>query len=426
MASIFALADCNNFYVSCERVFNPKLEGKPVVVLSNNDGCIVSRSNEAKALGIKMGAPVFELSHIIKRHKVKVFSSNYALYGDMSQRVMETLSGFAEDIEIYSIDEAFLDLSVVAYENLADYGKKICSAVKQWTGIPVSIGMAPTKTLAKIANKTAKKSPETNGVMDLTVSSGIESALAATQVADIWGIGSSYSEFLEKAGVKNALQLRDAGSHITNRIKRKMGVRGTRIIQELKGIPCYSVETSPLPKKGITASRTFKHPIENLSELKEAIATYISIGAEKLRMENLVTSSLSVFLMTSRFKVEDFYYDFKTIELPVATSDTGELIGYAGKVLEEIYNKGRMYKKAGIMFKDLIQNTRIQRGLFDTRDRIRSEKLMKTLDAVNLKMGSGTLVYAATGLADAGSWHTVFNKRSPFYTTNWNQIPEVW
>ncbi|MFO7667562.1 MAG: Y-family DNA polymerase, partial [Desulfobacterales bacterium] len=340
MPPVFALADCNNFYVSCERVFNPKLERKPVVVLSNNDGCVVSRSNEAKALGIKMGAPVFELSDIIKRHGVKIFSSNYALYGDMSQRVMETISGFAEDVEIYSIDEAFLDLSGFSHENLTDYGSRIRTAVKKWTGIPVSIGIAETKTLAKIANKIAKKSPETKGVLDLTISSAKEIALAATKVSDIWGIGGSYSAFIEKTGIKTALQLRDADSYLTNRIKRKMGVWGTRIIEELKGIPCYSVETCPQPKKGITVSRTFKHPIESLYELKEALATYVSTGAEKLRKENAATSSISVFLHTSRFKKEDFYYRIKTIDLPVATMDTGELIRYAGQGLEDIYRKG--------------------------------------------------------------------------------------
>ena len=425
MSPVFVLADCNNFYVFCERVFNPKLEGEPVVVLSNNDGCVVSRSNEAKALGIKMGAPIFELSGMIKRHGVKVFSSNYALYGDMSQRVMETLSGFAEDIEIYSIDEAFLDLSGFRNENLTDYGRRICSAVKQCTGIPVSIGIAETKTLAKIANKTAKKSPETKGVLALTVSSRKESALAETKVSDIWGIGSSYSGFLEKIGIKNALQLRDADSFLINRIKRKMGVWGTRIIQELKGIPCYSVQTCPPPEKGITVSRTFRHPIESLSELKEALAAYVSMGAEKLRRENAATCALSVFLHTSRFKKEDFYFRIKTIDLPVATMDTGELIRYAGEGLEGIYEKGRMYKRAGVMFKDLLPDNRFQMGLFDGVNRKRSEKLMKTLDAVNLKMGSDTLAYAATGLAGTGSWQTVFEKRSPFYTTDWNQIPEV-
>ena len=425
MPPLFALADCNNFYVSCERVFNPKLERKPVVVLSNNDGCVVSRSNEAKALGIKMGAPIFELSGMIKRHGVKVFSSNYSLYGDMSQRVMETLSGFAEDIEIYSIDEAFLDLSGFGNEHLTDYGRIISSAVKKWTGIPVSIGIAETKTLAKIANKTAKKFPETEGVLDLTVSTVRERALAGTKVGDIWGIGSSYSVFLEKNGIKNALQLRDADSSFAGRIKRKMGVWGTRIIQELQGIPSYSIETCPPPKKGITVSRTFRHPVESLPELKEALATHVSMGAEKLRRENAATRELSVFLHTSRFKKESFYFRIKTIDLPVATMDTGELIRHAGGELEEIYRKGCMYKRVGVMFRDLLPDTRIQMGLFDGINRKRSEKLMKTLDAVNLKMGPGALAYAATGLAGTKSWHTVFEKRSPCYTTDWNQIPEV-
>ncbi len=425
MPSVFALADCNNFYVSCERVFDPKLEGKPVVVLSNNDGCVVSRSNEAKALGIKMGAPVFELSGIIKRYGVKVFSSNYALYGDMSQRVMETISGFAEDIEIYSIDEAFLDLSGFVHENLTDYGMRISSAVKKWTGVPVSIGIGETKTLAKIANKAAKKSPETKGVLDLTVAYVRERALAITDVADIWGIGIGYSEYLERIGVKNALQLRDADDTLINRIKRKMGVNGTRIIQELKGVPCYSVETSPEPKKGITVSRTFRQPIESLSELKEALATYVSMAAEKLRGENAVTRELSVFLHTSRFKKEDFYYRIKTADLPIPTMDTGELIRYAGETLEEIYKKGCLYKRVGVMFRELLPDNRIQTGLFDDVNRSRSKKLMKTLDSVNLKMGSGTLIYAATGLSGIKPWHTVFKKRSPFYTTDWNQIPEV-
>ncbi|MBU3948161.1 MAG: Y-family DNA polymerase [Proteobacteria bacterium] len=424
MPSVFALADCNNFYVSCERVFNPKLEGKPVVVLSNNDGCVVSRSNEAKALGIKMGAPVFEISGLIKKHGVKIFSSNYALYGDMSQRVMECLSDFAKDVEIYSIDEAFLDLSGFAYENLTDYGRRICSSVKKWTGIPLSIGIAETKTLAKIANKIAKKSPEAKGAFDLTGPLRKDRALLMTDISDIWGIGYSYCAFLERNGVKNALLLRDADTALKGRIKRKMGVWGTRMIDELNGISCYCLETCPQPKKGITASRTFKHPIENVKELKEAIASYISIGAEKLRRENAVTSSLSVFLMTSRFKVEDFYYNIKTVELPVATSDTGELIGYAVRCLENIYKKGCMYKKAGIMFKDLSRNC-IQLSLFDKIDRKRSERLMQTLDSINLKMGSGTLAYAATAPGKTKSWHTVFEKRSPFYTTNWEQIPQV-
>jgi DNA polymerase V len=425
MPPVYALADCNNFYVSCERVFNPKLEGKPVVVLSNNDGCVVSRSNEAKALGIKMGAPVFELSGIIKRYDVRVFSSNYALYGDMSQRVMETLSGFAENVEIYSIDEAFLDLSGFGNENLTEYGRKMSSTVRKWTGIPVSVGIAETKTLAKIANKTAKRSPETKGVLDLTVSAAKEKALAGTRVGDIWGIGPGYSEYLERIGVKNALQLRDADGVLSRRIERKMGVRSERIIRELTGIPCYSIETCPPPKKGIAVSRTFREPVESLPELKEALASFVSMGAEKLRRENTAAGEISVFLHTSRFKKEGFYYGIKTLDLPIATADTGELIRYAGKGLEEIYRKGGRYKRAGVMFGDLARGTRVQMRLFDRVDRKRSEKLMRTLDAVNLKIGSGALVYAASGLAGTRRWHTVFKKRSPFYTTDWDQIPEV-
>ena len=229
-------------------------------------------------------------------------------------------------------------------------------------------------------------------MLDLTVSSRKEKALAGTKVSDIWGIGGSYSVFLEKIGIKTALQLRDADSHQISRIKRKMGVWGTRIIQELKGVPCYSIETCPQPKKGITVSRTFKHPIESLYELKEALATYVSIGAEKLRKENAATSSISVFLHTSRFKKEDFYYRIKTIDLPVATIDTGELIRYAGECLEDIYRKGCLYKRVGVMFRDLLPDNSIQMGLFDDINRKRSEKLMKTLDAVNLKMGSGPLL----------------------------------
>jgi len=237
MPPAFAIVDCNNFYVSCERVFNPRLAGKPVVVLSNNDGCVVARSNEAKALGIKMGVPVFQISSLIKTHKVQVFSSNYALYADMSQRIMNTLSRFTPDIEIYSIDEAFLDLSQFKQYDLTDYGHKIRSSIKQWTGIPVSIGIAETKTLAKIANKIAKKSVKAEGVLNLTASPYLNRALEITDVGDVWGIGHSYSSFLEKHGIHNALQLRDADDKF---IKKKMGITGVRLLQELRGVSCYA------------------------------------------------------------------------------------------------------------------------------------------------------------------------------------------
>jgi len=422
MPPAFAIVDCNNFYVSCERVFNPRLAGKPVVVLSNNDGCVVARSNEAKALGIKMGVPVFQISSLIKTHKVQVFSSNYALYADMSQRIMNTLSRFTPDIEIYSIDEAFLDLSQFKQYDLTDYGHKIRSSIKQWTGIPVSIGIAETKTLAKIANKIAKKSVKAEGVLNLTASPYLNRALEITDVGDVWGIGHSYSSFLEKHGIHNALQLRDADDKF---IKKKMGITGVRLLQELRGVSCYALEQFPSPKKGITVSRTFKNSIESLDDLKEAVAAYVSLGAEKLRKEHFVAGVLMVFLMTNRFRKENYYINIKTIKLPVATIDTSELIHYAHEGLKAVYRKGYLYKKAGVMFKHLYPENQIQADLFNYIDFKRSKKLMQTLDNVNEKMGSDTLKYAATGLTNNQKWKTVFKRRSPSYTTNWNQLVKV-
>jgi DNA polymerase V len=314
MPPAFAIVDCNNFYVSCERVFNPKLVGKPVVVLSNNDGCVVARSNEAKALGIKMGVPVFQISRLMKTHNVQALSSNYALYADMSQRIMNTLSRFTPDVEIYSIDEAFLDLSQFKQYDLTDYGHKIRSTIKQWTGIPVSIGIAETKTLAKIANKIAKKSVKAEGVLNLTASPYLNRALEITDVGDVWGIGRSYSKFLNTYGIHNALQLLDADDKF---IKKRMGITGIRLLNELRGIPCYALEQFPYPKKGISVSRTFKNSIESLDDLKEAVAAYASIGAEKLRKEHSVAGVIMVFLMTNRFKKENYYVNIKNIRLPI-------------------------------------------------------------------------------------------------------------
>lgn len=421
-SSIFALVDCNNFYVSCERVFNPKLAGKPVIVLSNNDGCAVARSNEAKELGFRFGIPVFEIQNVIEKHKIQVYSSNYALYGNMSQRVMETISTFTPDMEIYSIDEAFLDLSSFRHYNLTEYGRKIQSTVYKWTGIPVSVGIAETKTLAKIANRVAKKFKQAAGVLDLTASPHQDRALEITKVEDVWGIGRRYAEFLIKNSINNALQLRNAN---INLIKAKMGVVGTRMLQELRGVSCYSLEKSPPTKKGITVSRSFKKEIKDLDDLNEAVAAYVSRGAEKLRTENSAAGVLMVFLMTNRFKKERFYFNLETINLPVPTNDTSELIQYACEGLRAIYRKGHRYKRAGVMFKDLVWCGSIQAGLFDVKDRKRSKKLMQSLDNINTKMGAGTLKYAAAGLGHNQKWKTVFQRRSPAYTTNWNQLLEV-
>jgi len=335
---------------------------------------------------------------------------------------MNALSRFTPDIEIYSIDEAFLDLSQCKRYNLTDYGHKIRSTIKQWTGIPVSIGIAETKTLAKIANKIAKKSVKAVDVLNLTASHHQNRALEITDVGDVWGIGRSYSRFLNNYGIHNALQLRDADD---NFIKKKMGITGIRLLNELRGIPCYALEQFPSPKKGITVSRTFKNSIESLDDLKEAVAAYVSLGAEKLRKEHSVAGVIMVFLMTNRFKKENYYINIKTIKLPVANSDTSELIRYAHEGLKGIYRKGYLYKKAGVMFKHLNPENQIQADLFNYLDFKRSKKLMQTLDNINKKMGSGTLKYAATGLTLNQRWKTVFKRRSPSYTTNWDQLVKV-
>ncbi len=417
----FALVDCNNFYVSCERVFNPQLIGKPVIVLSNNDGCAVARSNEAKALGIKMGVPVFQIRDTIRNNNVKVYSSNYALYGDMSNRVMQTLTRFTPEMEVYSIDEAFLDLSNLSRIGFTNYGRKIKTTVERWTGIPVSVGMAGTKTLAKIANRLAKYSKKANGVLDLTDSQYLDRALEMTEVGDVWGVGRRYAKFLTSNGISNARQLRDADDKF---IQKKMGIVGIRLLNELRGISCYPLEQSPPRKQSTTVSRTFKHGIESLAELHEAAAAYVSSGAEKLRKEKLVAGVLIVYVMTNRFQ-EDYYYNSISTNLPVRTSDTAELIGYARDGLRKIYKKGCQYKKVGILLNDLGPENEIQASFFDTVDRSRSKKLMKAIDSINGDMGSGVIQYGSVGLSHNQSWKTSFNQRSGSYTTHWDQLLEV-
>jgi DNA polymerase V len=418
---IFALVDCNNFYVSCERVFNPGLTGKPVIVLSNNDGCAVARSEEAKTIGIKMGAPAFKIRSLLEAHHVHVFSSNYALYGDMSRRVMQTLSDMAPAIEIYSIDEAFLDLSDLCGQDLTGYGRHIRTTVKQWTGIPVSVGIARTKTLAKIANRIAKRSAQTNGVLDLIDSPFLDEALERTDVEDIWGIGRKYTHRLKKYGIQTALTL----SKMDGRwIQKLMGINGARIVRELQGIPCYGLDDSPSPKKGIGVSRTFYSEIDNFDDLKTAVSGYMCRAAEKLRAQKSVANVIMVFAATNRFKS---HYDFHmaTAALPVPTSDTAELIRYADQCLWQVYKENIRYKKAGVFLSGLVSAERVQAGLFDRTDRRKSKHLMETLDHINAKMGSGALRYATAGLTANEKWRTISRQRSPAYTTDWNQIPMV-
>jgi DNA polymerase V len=417
MKEIFALVDCNNFYASCERAFNPRLEGRPVVVLSNNDGCVVARSNEAKALGIGMGVPAFEAEKVIEENNVEVFSSNYALYADMSGRVMKTLSTFTPDMEVYSIDEAFLNLAGFN-GSLTDYGTKICRTVKKWTGIPVTVGIARTKTLAKIANRIAKKSGRADGVEDLTDTASLNGILAGTPVEKIWTVGIKTTIKLKRAGIETAFHLQRAD---INWIRQKFGVVGLRTVYELRGMSCYPLEQNPPVKKSIAVSRSFGKPIESIEGLKEAIATYCSRAGEKLRQHGLAAGLMTVYVTTSRF-IKNKYFNAHTIDFPVATSDTKELIGGALSCIDRLYRRGFLFKKAGIVLSGLVSEERIQGNLFDTVDRAKSRRLMQVIDAVNTRLNC-PLRWAAEGVNQP--WKVKFNRRSYRYTTRWDELPPV-
>ncbi len=417
MNEVFALADCNNFYVSCERVFNPKLQNKPVIVLSNNDGCVVARSNEAKALNIKMGVAAFEIAGLLKKHNVVCMSSNYTLYADMSTRVMEVLSDFAPEMEIYSIDEAFLNLAKVQ-PPLADYGRKMRQTIKKWTGIPVSIGIAPTKTLAKIANHVSKKSPQYNGVLDLTCAPNLEQILASVPVEKVWGIGIKMTIVLKKAKIHTALDLSRAD---TSWIKNTFGIVGVRTVLELRGERCYELEQNPPTQKSIMVSRMFGEPIETIDHLKEAVTTYAARAGERLREHNLTASAMSVYVTTSRF-IKNKYFNSHTTEFPVSTNDTTELIKAAVSSIEKIYRKGYQFKKAGIVLFGLVPENKMQLALFDIAQRQKAARLMQAIDKINNKVDT-PIRWAIEGVNQP--WQAKFQRRSKKFTTSWNELPEV-
>ena len=422
---VYALVDCNNFYASCERVFNPKLKDKPIVVLSNNDGCIVARSNEAKAMNIGMGEPYFKFKETIESNDVVVFSSNYTLYGDMSRRVMSTLSHFAPEYEIYSIDEAFLNLNgcdrLEGYKNLTEYARHIRNTVLKWTGIPVSIGIARTKTLSKIANRLAKKSKKTGGVLDLVDSPYIDKALEAVAVWDVWGIGRKHGQRLVDKGITNARQLRDIDDQV---IRKQMGIVGVRLVHELRGISCSDFETVTPARKGIVSSRSFGRRVECLEELRESVAAHAVNAAERLRKQKSATRVLTLFILTSPFnKTEPQYSNSITVKLPTATSNSAELIHYAVRALEKIYKDGYRYKKAGVMFGEIIPENQVQATLFETADYSKNKKLMSTLDKLNDKLGPNTMTFASQGLTRP--WKMKCELRTPKYTTSWRQLAQV-
>jgi len=416
---VFALVDCNNFYASCERVFRPDLREAPIVVLSNNDGIVIARSNEAKALGIGMGEPYFKVEGFIRKHGVHVFSSNYTLYGDMSHRVMEMLRQLEPEVEVYSIDEAFMALPAGKKFDLTAHGREIQATVKRCTGIPVSIGFAPTKTLAKLASRIAKKDPALGGVFDLTACDDVDALLAATEVADVWGIGRRSTKKLSTRGIRTVLDLKHANDAW---VRKQLTVTGLRTVWELRGIPCIALDDAPAPKKGIVTSKSFGRRVESLAELTEAVATYAARAAEKLRAQGGIAHSLHVFINTNRFKPElPQYSNSVTMTLPEPTASTPVLIRHALLGLNRIYRPGYEFQKAGVMLTDIVPSSQRQGNLFE-RERGDSG-LMRALDRINVRWGRDTVQYAVSGFKR--EWDFKRLQLSKAYTTRWDQLPVV-
>ncbi len=388
-----ALVDCNSFYVSCERLFNPKIRKKPVVVLSNNDGCIISRSNEAKALGIKMGEPYFKGKDIIIKNNVQVFSSNYSLYGDISRRVMRTLKRFNSDIEVYSIDEAFLDLSNFTDQEVEKVGKEIRATVLQWTGIPTSIGIAKTKTLSKVANHIAKKTQ--SGVASLIGIENIDPILEKVEINDVWGVGKQLTKFYQKNGIYNAKQLKNKSN---TWIKKSSNVLSSRTAMELRGIPCINLETTTSKRKSCVVSRSFGKRVEKFQELREAVANYCLNASEKIRSESLVAKAITVFVRTSPFQRNFGYYsNSKTLDFPIATNNSIETVKAAMSILDSIFRNGYRYQKAGVMLTGL-SNEEGKKNLFSTDKDEKINSLMRSIDNTNYRYGRSTLSLASAGV----------------------------
>jgi DNA polymerase V len=417
--------DCNNFFCSCERVFNPALNGVPVVVLSNNDGCIISRSEEAKALDIPMGAPLHEQQEVIRRHGVRVFSSNYTLYGDMSARVMSILRAEVPAIEVYSIDEAFLQLS---HNFTEEDARALRAKVLRWTGIPVCIGIAVTKLQAKLANRHAKKNKAlTGGVFDLASYWDPDGIMAATPTDGLWGVGKNLAQRLRGMGVTTALEFKHADPAA---IRKSMGVIGERLLRELNGIPCLELEEMPPDRKGVMASRSFGSPVETLEELEEALANHVARASEKIRRFGLLATRMEVFLKTNRFKKEDPQYSRGigiTLDRPMHSS--AELMSVARDLLRQIYRPGYRYKKTGIQLLHLVAEDEYQPSLFDFHQSKARIDIDKIVDEINRRMGdrkNPAITRASQGTdRSVKGWKMKAERHSPHYTTNWRELPEA-
>lgn len=409
---MFALVDCNNFYASCERVFRPDLNGKPIVVLSNNDGCVIARSNEAKDLGIPMGAPAFEYEKVFQQQKVHVFSANFALYGDMSHRVMSVLSDYSPDMEIYSIDECFLSLKGFEFFNLQEYGMLMRNKVVKWTGIPISVGIAPTKALSKVANRIAKKfSERTKGVYIIDSEESRIKALKWLKVEDVWGIGRQHAKRLQAQGVKTAYdftQLNDAF------VRKQMSIVGLRLKHDLQGIPTLNLDEVQ-PKKNIATTRSFDGNYTKFEQISERVSTFAVSCAEKLRKQNSCCNSLMVFVHTNRHRKDLPQYSRNiVIQLPFATNSSIELSKFAIQALKQIFKEGYSYKKAGVIVQDFTPQDSVQKSLFEERNE-KHIPLMKAVDKLNALFGQQKIRLASQDAKRV--WKMKQEKLSPNYTT---------
>ena len=416
---MIALLDCNNFYASCERVFRPDLIEKPIIVLSNNDGCVIARSDEVKKMGVKMGTPVFKVRDLIVENDISVFSSNFALYGDISRRIMKILQNTIFDLEIYSIDEAFIDFmykSDIEYESL-----NLVSKILQWTGIPVSIGISTTKTLAKIANHFAKKISR-NNILFLDSEKIIDFYIKKIDIKDVWGIGYRYSRFLYDKGIYTAYDLTKKNDKW---ILDNMSINGLKTVYELRGIRCFELQTSELPKKNIRNSRTFSRDTNDYNKIKKAISSFASKASEKLRAQKCVASTISVFINTNKYKSTNQNCKLNgSINLKFSTNDTSVIISEALKILDEIYIPGYFYKQAGIIISNFSVVNQTQLGLFeDVSKKIKREKLMFSLDYINSIIGNESIKLACEEFES--DWRVNQSNLSPAYTTRWKEILSV-
>lgn len=417
-----ALIDVNNFYVSCERVFNPKLVGKPVVVLSNNDGCAVARSNEVKALGVPMGAPWFKMKDLARQHGIIALSSNYALYADMSNRVMSILREFSPDQEVYSIDESFLDLTGFQLRNLIQYGQQMRKRILKWTGLPVCVGIGATKTLAKLANHCAKKRPVFNGVCNFNAMDNLalDTLLSEMEVGEIWGVGRRLAPRLQALGYHSVLDLKRANPEA---LRQQFSVVMEKTIRELNGTVCIELEEDMPAKKQILSSRSFGQPVRDYNSLTESITLYMIRAAEKLRRQQSFAGSVYVYIRTSPFKLDDpFYSNGMTIPLPKPTDDSRQLVNIALWILKQIYKPNYNYAKAGVMLSELVPAQGLQTDLFSQiQITPKAAQLMHTIDSINRRLGKESIKLASEGFSRP--WKMRQENKSPAYTTRWSDLP---